>query len=608
MKSKNNHTGSIESRRNFIKNSVIAGAVGVTVLSHTDGFAGVSDQQKVKGGVVENPDPSIVNGELLYNGIQLPAEWPPRNLRINSHDPMSVPYLVCPPQVIPIDVGRQLFVDEFLIEYTDMKRNFHQPVKYEDNPLLRPETEIEMNQGYCPMAAPFSDGCFYDPKDKLFKLWYMAGWFDGTALATSVDGINWERTKLDVVQGTNVVLPSTEDFRRDGLSVWLDHDAKDSAERFKMYVYERAGKIGKSLHDVGGFQLTSPDGVHWTWRGKIGKTGDNSTFFYNPFRKQWVFTVRDVVRSVPPWIDDPKWGSNGGRARSYWENKDFLSALDGWDGYNPVFWFGADKLDQKRSNYDVGSEPQIYKVDAVGYESLMLGLIQPHYGPPNEVCAKGGFPKLTELQLAFSRDGFHWDRSNRETFIGASLKKDSWERGYIHSVGGVCNVVDDKLHFYYTAFKGDESNLNPNSSWNGMYANASTGLAVLRRDGFASMDAGEKERILLTRPLTFRGKHLFVNIESSNGRLYAEVCGEDGKPMHGFTYADCLPISTDSTKCLIVWKDKENLESLAGKAIRLKFYLTNSKFYAFWISTNRQGVSGGATAAGGPGLNGNWDI
>ena len=95
-----------------------------------------------------------------------------------------------------------------------------------------------------------------------------------------------------------------------------------------------------------------------------------------------------------------------------------------------------------------------------------------------------------------------------------------------------------------------------------MYANASTGLAVLRRDGFASMDAGEEEGILLTRPLKFRGKHLFINAEK--GRLYAEVCQEDGTPVPGFTRHDCLPISTDSTKHLVAWKDRDSLESLAG--------------------------------------------
>lgn len=599
------HQGAAINRRKFLKSSAVFGGVAGAVLTGTAAIAAAATGEMNSEKTKEANDLEVPGGELLYNGIQLPVEWPPRTMKPDSYAPMPVPYLLSPPSLIPIDTGRQLFVDDFLIEYTNLNRKFHQPVKHPANPLLRPETSIEMNEGLCPMAAPFSDGCFYDPQDKLFKLWYMAGWFDGTALATSSDGIHWERPALDVVPDTNMVLAPKNDLRRDGASVWLDHDAKDPAERFKMYLYAREGKIGGRLSAHGGFLLTSPDGIHWKWGGKIGRSSDNNTFFYNPFRKKWVFTIRRESRPAPPWSDP--WRHENGRARSYWENTDLKAALNEWDG--AVFWFGADQLDHKRANYTIGQEPQIYKVDAVGYESLVVGLIQPHYGPANEQCAKGGFPKLTELQVAFSRDGFHWDRSCRETFIaGEPNDKNSWERGYIHSTGGVCNVVGDKLHFYYTAFKGNESNLHPLEYWSGMYANAATGLAVLRRDGFASMEGEGGGGMLLTRPVIFSGKYLFVNVDGLQGKLYVEVCGEDGKALPGFTRSDCLPISTDSTKFPVKWKEGDSLESLAGTRVRFKFYLDNTRLYAFWVSQSRQGTSGGATAAGGPGLNGNWDV
>ncbi len=37
----------------------------------------------------------------------------------------------------------------------------------------------------------FSDGVFFDPADRLFKMWYMAGYQQHTALAMSTDGIAW---------------------------------------------------------------------------------------------------------------------------------------------------------------------------------------------------------------------------------------------------------------------------------------------------------------------------------------------------------------------------------------------------------------------------------
>ena len=463
-----------------------------------------------------------------------------------------------------------------------------------------------MNKGYCPMAAPFSDGCFYDPQDKLFKMWYMAGWFDGTALAITEDGIKWERPAFDVVPGTNLVLPPGES--RDGVSVWLDHDTDNPSERFKMYRFERKGKVGEELTGRAGYLLTSPDGIHWKWLGQIGKTGDNSTFYYNPFRKKWCFTVRAFGRAAPPWNPEAWSGSRRGRARSYWENSDFKAALGEWAGFDPVFWLGADKNDGKRINYENGREPQLYKVDAVAYESLMIGFQQLHYGPPNTICAESGFPKLTELQLAFSRDGFHWDRTNRDTFTGATLNKDSWERAYVHSVGGVCNIVDDKLYFYYTAFRGDETKKHTYQYWSGMYANASTGLAILRRDGFASMDAGTNGGFLLTRKLRFSGSYLFVNVDGTNGELRASLCTEDGNPIPGYELEDCVPVKENNTRQLVTWRDRDKLDEFQNKPVRLKFHLNKARLYAFWIGDNSKGTSGGATAAGGPGLKGYWDI
>ncbi len=597
---KNKKKNISKSRRNFLKSTALASAASVTGFSSSGGKKLTTKNPKL----LKNQNSS--NGETLYNGIRLTHPWPPRNMSPNSYDPMPLNYLSSPPDIIPIDIGRQLFVDDFIIEKTNLKRVFHQPKKHEANPLLSPETKVELNSGYCPVAAPFSDGCFFDPKDQLFKMWYMAGWFDGTALATSKDGIHWDRPNLDVVPGTNLVLPPGES--RDGVSVWIDHEASDPSERYKMYRFERIGTLGEKLVKGAGYILTSEDGIHWNWRGKIGKTGDNSTFFYNPFRKKWVFTVRAFGRQVPPWDPNTWNGSSRGRARSYWENSDFLGPIDGWKQFEPVFWLGMDRNDMKRANYDIGREPQLYKLDAVGYESIMIGLIQTHYGPPNTECAKEGFPKLTELQLAYSRDGFHWDRTNRDTFIGGTLNKDSWERAYIHSIGGVCNIVDDKLYFYYSAFKGDDRNRHDLQHWSGMYANGSTGLAILRRDGFASMDANDDQGTLLTRKISSNGKFLFVNVEGSKGELSAEICDEFGHAIKGYEKEKSLPLNINSTKKMMTWKGKKNLGQISGKTIRIKFFAKNLRLYSFWISKNKNGVSGGSNAAGGPGLSGNWDI
>ena len=75
--------------------------------------------------------------ETLYNGIELPDEWPPKSARV-TREPGSVPYLEEPPAVIRIDVGRQLFVDDFLIATTNLHRTFHQGEYHSTNPVLTP--------------------------------------------------------------------------------------------------------------------------------------------------------------------------------------------------------------------------------------------------------------------------------------------------------------------------------------------------------------------------------------------------------------------------------------------------------------------------------------
>ena len=63
-----------------------------------------------------------------------------------------------------------------------------------------------------------------------------------------------------------------------------------------MYFFARQGKVGEPLRSGTSFLLTSQDGIDWEWRGEIGPTSDNNTFFYNPFRKVWVFSVRHGSR------------------------------------------------------------------------------------------------------------------------------------------------------------------------------------------------------------------------------------------------------------------------------------------------------------------------
>ena len=535
-----------------------------------------------------------------YNGIPQPGEWPPSLDYDGSRRPMPVPYLESPPNVVPIDVGRQLFVDDFLIESTTLRRRFHQPQKSEHNLVLWPETEAEMDGGECPTAAPFNDGVWYDPADRLFKMWYHASWMRNTAYAVSEDGIEWRKPELDVVPGTNIVLAPRPGFRRDGCCVWLDHEASDPDQRFKMFQYFRSsGEIGEPWQ--GGEVYTSADGIYWGEPTRTGLLGDNSTFFYNPFRQKWVYSIRTA--SLPRKIASV-------RTRSYREHSDFLEGSQ-WEDDEPVIWAWSDELDEP--DPQIGEVPQLYDLNAVAYESIMLGLIAIFFGPPNPVAAEQGVPKTNDLELGFSRDGFHWDRPDRRPFIPATRTPSTWGRGYIHAAGGTCLVVGDKLYFYYGAWSGESPRLSGSmmgghQAANAMYAGGGTGLATLRRDGFASIDAGQDGGLLTTKLVTFDGRHLFVNADTISGGLRVEVLDRHGTVVAPYSADNCVPMSIDGTRQMVMWEGSDNLSTLRSTPLRFRFHLTNGSLYSFWMSHKRSGASNGFVAAGGPGLKGDMDM
>lgn len=107
--------------------------------------------------------------QLLPNGIHLSGPWPPKIGEL-SREPLAVPpYLVSPPAVIGIDVGRQLLVDAFLIQSTTLRRTHHLPEYHPANPLVQPDKPWE-GVGGRGRAGVFSDGVWYDPADRQFKI------------------------------------------------------------------------------------------------------------------------------------------------------------------------------------------------------------------------------------------------------------------------------------------------------------------------------------------------------------------------------------------------------------------------------------------------------
>jgi hypothetical protein len=121
------------------------------------------------------------------------------------------------------------------------------------------------------------------------------------------------------------------------------------------------------------------------------------------------------------------------------------------------------------------------------------------------------------------------------------------------------------------------------------------------------MNAAAKGGTLTTRPVTFKGKYLFVNATVSVGELRVEVLDPQGEVVKPYSRDNCRPVCSDSTLQAVSWKGARDLGRLAGKAVRFRFHLVAGSLYSFWVSPERSGASQGYVAAGGPGFTGARD-
>ncbi|HBF14289.1 MAG TPA: hypothetical protein DDW30_01120 [Clostridiales bacterium] len=532
---------------------------------------------------------------LLWNGIRLPEEWPPRDVDPMRESAPDIPYLIptaeggTKPDVIDITVGRQLFVDSFLIASTDLKTVYHHAQKYEGNPVLKPGTLEEISGSWGVGCS--SGGIWYDMQDGIYKMWYDVPFNRMLGYAESEDGIHWKRVKVDE-SGTNIVLG--EALKNGTCSVLIDYFC-DPSEKYKMLVHSLNNEVtdtegyetisgGIDDHSYASTLYVSADGIHWAQKGGVSKSlsGDMTTAYFDAFRGKWINSLRTYA------MTKTKGTLFKGRVRYYAEHDSFEDLLN-WRQEDAVFWMKCDNLDP----IDAGSGkiPQVYNFNAIAYESLMLGTFTIWRGPENNVIEKTGNPKKNELLMSYSRDGFWFDRPDRTAFIGVGADGD-FDKGYLFASVGSIIVHDDLLYIYYSGFSGY------NGTTKNAHGNQAIGLATIRRDGFASLDGSGS---VTTGKLTVNGdkKYLFVNIDAPEQSFRAEILDENGQVMEGYSMADCIAVGGDDTCLQLTWRNGKDLSCLNGKVFSIRFSMEgNGSFYSFWLSDSLRGESGGAVAAG----------
>lgn len=174
----------------------------------------------------------------------------------------------------------------------------------------------------------------------------------------------------------------------------------------------------------------------------------------------------------------------------------------------------------------------------------------------------------SDAVLLTSRGGNAYDRTFLESLVRPGLDLKNWTARSNYPARGIVATGPAEMSMYIQRNYGQPTN--------------SVERLTFRTDGFVAAHAGYQPGELITKPLTFEGKALTLNLSSSAaGGVFVELQNSAGEPIPGFTLAECIELNTDDLARVVSWKGGSDLSGLAGKPIRLRFRLKDADLFAF---------------------------
>jgi len=468
---------------------------------------------------------------------------------------------------VKIGPARQLFVDDYLIASAkNVQRTVHEAEKYAGNPIIVPDRPWEKN-------TPAREGVLYhythrDEATGKFRMWYCAHQayelpsgervVYPSCYAESDDGIDWVKPQLglhefDGSTANNIIIPEGS-----LCGMIYKPDEPDPNKRYQSLV-----SLTRSYANVKGYYVyTSPDGIRWTRRTPLGKPslrasegysgagiGDTSSFRWDPWLNKYI----GDVKFFPGWKF---------RCFAQLTSDDLIH----WTRRAPAIL---------PDPYDA-SDVQIYQHRAFNYESMWIGLLRVYHEDltPSR--------KQTPIELTASRDGRRWERVGTRGGLGQGRQEfmsvndsGNWDDNYLDAAPPI--LVGDELWFYYRGVR-----LAPTGDTTTIHSHK-IGLAKLRRDGFVSIDGGSTAGRLLTRPLAYDGRKLYVNADvRPGGYVKAAMCAANRLAVNDHSLETCVPITQDTLSGLIEWHGGSTLPEAKGP-MRIMFEIKNAKLYSFWV-------------------------
>jgi hypothetical protein len=503
--------------------------------------------------------------------------------------------------LLNVGLKKQLFFDNLLVESVqDVTREFHQPRKSAENPLLVKDRPWE----HIIYARTSSDRVLRDPKDNLFKAWYTDWWLTNEQVlnglswplcrneyAYSEDGIHWIKPKLGIFkvngEDTNIYWGDPKTGTVNVRDVMLDPFEKDESKRFKsIYLQAPIDNTGEGHFEKSHFYIAySSDGIHWTnydQTPSFGKLGSqlNDVVVLNYDLDSKIYILNTRHRDMGHVELNPRFP----RTNSFFgpfNTADFArnnkrrifqtlsSDLIHWD--EPRLILGPDEQDNL-DDYMYGMSQYRIGDTWVGFLNMLHGVTD-----------------TMNVQLTYSLDGRNWRRIRTPWLTaGPAGSWDQWMAEFcIDPI-----VMGDELWFYYNG--NGYGRHDWFSEWYREGVNVPEkdvnkvgyflGLAKLRLDGFCSLNAGPvREGVLILRPLSTPGSGVVINAEcAQNGYIEVEVMNEKDEVIPGYSRKDFDRFNGSSTKHQLSWRSQTNIPAAAFR--RLVFYMHDAKLYSFNFS------------------------
>ena len=506
-------------------------------------------------------EPYVSNGTGTWHNASASSEAPANTVAVTAllytsvsntgqsyFDDISIDGLTSLEYVFSTDITskKQFFADDYIIESMNgLTRTVNEGTKY-GSVLLEPLKDWE---GTATNATVLVNTVFYDNDISKYRMWYTTSYKPTEecylCYAESSNGTTWERAEDGIItwggESTNIV--------RIGPGEFFNSIYKAGTNNFKMFGWQ-----GTWIESHNGYYALTSTNKFWDWgttsRLLSGPSGyrDVSTMAYDASNSEYIAMVKYWPQTSQPRVMYTTKSDNF----TSWSTPELSFAcddediVDGYDGITDVYGVS------------------IYPTDGVyfGFPWIFY-----HYDDEaNDVDGP------TDVQLAFSRDGYLWSRPSREPVIPLGT---GWEAGQIYGASYPIEVGNE-VRLYYSGYSNTHAVNSPTSG---------ISYASWRKDGFVSLNAGATEGVLVTKPVKFIGNSsLVINSDASGGSIKVEILDSSRNVISGYSKNDCDTMTTDSISHIVTWNSVSSISSLSGQNIRFRIYVTNAELYS--IKTN----------------------